>query len=274
MAKRFAALVTALIGVLSLLFCAPASAVHYENAFPAEESFKTASSLSVKLSVTTYEYSGSAKTPKVTVTYGGKTLKSNTDYTVSYSAGRTNVGRYSVKVTLKGKYKGTKTVSFDIVPKKPVVTSVTAGNKSVTVKWRSQTAQTDGYKLEYSTSGSFKNAKSVTIKGKSSSYKTVTGLTNGQKYYFRLKAYKTVKVNGKGTAFLSPASAVKTAVPASTSNQITVIVNKSSKVFHVSASCSAVKRMSDKNKGTMKGTVSQIKASGYKPCGICAKKYQ
>ena len=114
----------------------------------------------------------------------------------------------------------------------------------------------------------------MTIKGKSSSYKTVTGLTNGQKYYFRLKAYKTVKVNGKGTAFLSPASAVKTAVPASTSNQITVIVNKSSKVFHVSASCSAVKRMSDKNKGTMKGTVSQIKASGYKPCGICAKKYQ
>lgn len=274
MTKRLLAFIMALSCVLSLSFCVPASAVNYKSVFSAQGSLKTTSSLSVKLSATTYEYSGSTKTPKVTVTYAGKTLKNGTDYTVSYSAGRKNVGRYSVKVTLKGRYKGTKTVYFTIVPKKPTVTSVSAGNKSVTVKWSAQTAQTDGYKLEYSTSSSFKNAKSVTVKGKSTSYKTVTGLTNGQKYYFRLKAYKTVTVSGKSITLYSSASAVRSAIPSSASQQITVIVNKSSKVFHISSSCSAVKRMSEKNKGTMKGTVSQIKAAGYRPCGICAKKYQ
>lgn len=274
MTKRLSALFAAFFCVLSLTIGVPASAAGYRNDFSATESLKAASSFSVKLSCTSYEYSGSAKTPKVTVTCGGKTLKSATDYTVAYSSGRTNVGRYGVKVTLKGKYSGTKTVYFYIVPKKPTVETVCAGNKSVTVRWSAQTAQTDGYKLEYSTSSSFHNAKSVIIKGKSTSYKTVTGLANGQKYYFRLKTYKTVTVSGKSVTLWSSASSAKSAVPSNASQQITVIVNKSSKVFHVSSSCSAVKRMAEKNKGTVKGTVAQIKTAGYKPCGICAKKYQ
>lgn len=275
MTKRIFALVMALACVLSTAFCVPASAVRFQDDFSAGESRKAASSLSVKLSAMIYEYTGSAITPRVTVTYGGKTLKNGTDYAVSYSAGRQNVGRYYVKVTLKGKYKGTKTVYFDIVPKRPTIISVTAGNKSVTVKWKALTAQADGYILEYSTSSSFKNAKSLTIKGRSITSRTLSGLANGQKYYFRLRAYKIVSLNGKNVTYRSYASAVKYAVPsAATGQQITVIINKSSKVFHVSSSCSAVKRMSAKNKGTMKGTVNQIKAAGYKPCGICAKKYQ
>ena len=275
MAKKLLAFIMALSCVFSLLFCVPASAVHYQNGFSSGESRKAAASLAVKLSATTYEYTGSAITPKVKVTYGGKTLKNGTDYTVGYTAGRKNVGRYSVKVTLKGRYKGTKTVYFYIVPKKPTILSVTAGNKSVTVKWKAVSAQADGYILEYSTSSSFKNAKSVAIKGKSTTSRTLSGLANGQKYYFRLKAYKIVSLNGKYVTYRSYASAARYAVPsAATGQQITVIINKSSKVFHVSSSCSAVKRMSAKNKGTMKGTVSQIKAAGYKPCGICAKKYK
>lgn len=49
------------------------------------------------------------------MTYGGKKLVKNTDYTVSYSK-NTAIGQASVKITGKGLYKGTKTVNFNIRP--------------------------------------------------------------------------------------------------------------------------------------------------------------
>lgn len=70
----------------------------------------------VKLSATKYKYNNKVKTPAVIVKdSSGKTLVKNTDYTVTYSSGRRKVGTYNVKVTFKGKYSGTKTLSFKIV---------------------------------------------------------------------------------------------------------------------------------------------------------------
>lgn len=70
----------------------------------------------VKLSATKYKYNNKVKTPAVIVKdSAGKTLVKNTDYTVTYSSGRRKVGTYNVKVTFKGKYSGTKTLSFRIV---------------------------------------------------------------------------------------------------------------------------------------------------------------
>jgi len=43
-------------------------------------------------------------------------LTKGTDYTVTYAEGRKNVGTYNVKVTMKGNYTGTKTLSFKINP--------------------------------------------------------------------------------------------------------------------------------------------------------------
>ncbi|MGN0523063.1 MAG: hypothetical protein ACI4IG_02195 [Eubacterium sp.] len=70
----------------------------------------------VKLSATKYKYNNKVKTPAVIVKdSSGKTLVKNTDYTVTYSSGRRKVGTYNVKVTFKGNYSGTKTLSFKIV---------------------------------------------------------------------------------------------------------------------------------------------------------------
>ena len=63
------------------------------------------------LSQTTYN--GQAQTPAPTVTLGGKTLASGTDYTVSYS-NNTNAGEASVTITGKGVYSGTATATFQI----------------------------------------------------------------------------------------------------------------------------------------------------------------
>lgn len=46
------------------------------------------------------------------------------------------------------------------------------------------------------------------------------------------------------------------------------ILNKNSKKIHY-PSCSAVKKMADKNKQEYIGTVQELKEMGYSPCGIC-----
>lgn len=151
---------------------------------------------SVKLSKTSYTYDGKVKAPSVTIKNStGKTLKKGTDYTVSYSKGRKNVGKYSVKITYKGNYSVSKTLYFTINPKPTSVSKVSAGKKKFTVKWKKQTSQVTGYQVQYSTSSKFKSPKNVTVSKNSATSKTISGLKAKKKYYVRVRTYKTV--NGK-----------------------------------------------------------------------------
>jgi len=59
------------------------------------------------------DYTGSAITPVITVTDGGKILREGTDYTVTYS-NNTAEGKATAKITGKGNYSGTKNVHFEI----------------------------------------------------------------------------------------------------------------------------------------------------------------
>ncbi|MCB6992620.1 hypothetical protein LI177_03850, partial [bacterium 210820-DFI.6.37] len=67
----------------------------------------------VTLEKTSYDYTGSAIEPSVTVKYGDSTLTEGTDYTVSYEK-NTDAGNASVVITGKGDYSGTKTAIFTI----------------------------------------------------------------------------------------------------------------------------------------------------------------
>ncbi len=119
----------------------------------------------IKLSTTSYVYNGKVKTPSVTVKDSkGKTLKRNTDYTVSYASGRKYVGKYAVKVTFKGKYSGTKTLYFYIKPKSTSLVSLSSISKGLTAKWKKQTSQTTGYQVQIATNSKFtKGVKSYTV---------------------------------------------------------------------------------------------------------------
>ncbi|MGN0458207.1 MAG: leucine-rich repeat protein [Eubacterium sp.] len=164
----------------------------------------------ISLSTTSYTYNGKVKTPSVTVKDSkGKTLKKNTDYTVSYAKGRKNVGKYAVKITFKGKYSGTKTLYFTIKPKSTSISSVSAKSKGFTVKWKKQSTQTTGYQIQYSTSSKFTNAKTVTVGKNSTTSKTISKLKAKKKYYVRVRTYKTVKINGKATKIYSSWSKYK-----------------------------------------------------------------
>ena len=140
------------------------------------------SKASVTLSTSTYAYNGKAKTPSVTVKVGGKTLKSGTDYTVSYS-NNTKIGTAKVTITGKGNYTGTisKTYSIKNDFKKATVSGISTKaftgkniTQSITVKYNGKTLKngTD-YTVSYSSN---KNIGTATVKitGKDSYTGTTT----------------------------------------------------------------------------------------------------
>lgn len=78
-------------------------------------------------------YTGKAITPTVKVTYNGKILLKNKDYTLSFKNNK-NVGTASIIITGKGSYTGTKTVTFKIVK---AANTMTVKATAKTVKYTS-----------------------------------------------------------------------------------------------------------------------------------------
>lgn len=149
----------------------------------------------ITLSKSTFVYNGKAKKPTVKVVdSNGKTISAS-NYTVSYAKGRTNVGKYSVKITFKGNYIGSKTLYFTIKPKATSIVSLSAKTKGFVVKWNKRTKQTTGYQIQYSTSSKFNNPKTYTISKNSTTSKGFYKLSAKKKYFVRVRTYKVV--NGK-----------------------------------------------------------------------------
>jgi len=142
----------------------------------------------VTLSGTSYVYTGSARKPAVTVTYGGKTLVKGTDYTVTY-VGATGMGTASVFVVGQGKYAGMVRVTYTIKPGKPVIAVKSSNAGQAVISWDAVKGAT-GYRVEY------RKATETSYKKAYTSYcsKKLTGLTPGEKYVFRVRAY--AKVSG------------------------------------------------------------------------------
>ncbi len=162
----------------------------------------------IKLSATTFTYNGKTVTPSVTVKDSkGNTLKKDVDYTVTYPKKRKSIGKYTVTVTFKGNYSGTKKLTFEIVPAKVNLSKVSAGKKQLTATWKTVSGAT-GYEVQYSTSKKFtkKTTKTVTIKKAKTKKTTIKKLKKGKKYYVKVRAYKTVsgkKIYGAWSAVKS-----------------------------------------------------------------------
>ncbi len=152
----------------------------------------------VTLSTTNYNYDGNVKTPAVTVKYGARVLTKDTHYTVKYAAGRKDVGRYSVTVTFKGGYSGTKTATFKINPKGTSLGTLTPASKKFTAHWTAQktkmsASEITGYEIQYSTSKNFKSGvKTARVKGVNSHAAVIAKLGAKRNYYVRIRTYETV----------------------------------------------------------------------------------
>ncbi len=153
----------------------------------------------IKLEYTTATYNGKAKKPKVTVKDSkGKTV-SKDYYTVKYSSGCKNPGKYTVTVTFKGKYEGTKKLTLTINPKAPSITDIYSKTKGkAVIKW-CNVAGESGYQLYYATSkdGTYKKVNSYKANKLAGSK---TKLKSGKKYYFKVRSYKKTS---SGTVYSS-----------------------------------------------------------------------
>ena len=169
------------------------------------------STLKVKLAATLYTYDGKVKKPAVTVTDAkGKKIASS-NYTVKYASGRKLPGTYTVTVTMKGSYTGSKTLTFAIRGKQMTVSKLAVLSKGFKATWAKQNYVT-GYQVQYSTSSKFtaKTTKTATISKYTTTSKTVTKLKAKTKYYVRVRSYKTTKISGKNYNVYSAWSKAKT----------------------------------------------------------------
>ena len=147
----------------------------------------------MKLSKTTYTYTGKAKKPSVIVKDSRGNVIAKTNYDVTYAKGRKKVGKYTVKVTFKGDYSGIKKLTFKINPPKTTIKSVKAGKKSLVVKWKKKTKEVTGYEIQYSTSKNFKKGtKTIKVKSAKKTSVTIKKLKAKKKYYVRIRTYKKV----------------------------------------------------------------------------------
>ena len=140
-------------------------------------------------------YTGAALTPGLNVTIDGKPLTNGTDYTVTY-ANNIAPGIATITITGTGSYVGTKNVAFKIVDPTPIpvignLSSSAKTKNSITLSWTAG-ANISGYEIyranslngEYTLIGTINNADTTSFKN--------TGLAEGQCYFYRIRAFRTL----------------------------------------------------------------------------------
>lgn len=133
------------------------------------------------LESSTYAYTGRAINPDIECRYPAYYY----DYKLSYS-NNVNIGTGMVTVTGIENFRGTATLSFDIVPARAKISSAKAGKKKATLKIKAQAGGVN-YEIRYRT-GKGKWKTKTAAKNKL----TLKKLKPGKTYQVQVRAYKTV----------------------------------------------------------------------------------
>lgn len=167
---------------------------------------------SIALNKTSFTENGKVQKATVVAKDSANKTIAASNYTVSYSNSNSKKpGTYTATVKFNGKnYTGTKKLTYKINAKAPAKTTVKlskAKKASLKASW-SKVANATSYEVQYGTSKSFKGAKTVKVSSKSSS-KVLTKLKKNKKYYVRVRAVRTVKVDNKNTTLRASWSSAK-----------------------------------------------------------------
>ena len=145
------------------------------------------------ISDASYVYNGKTRQPTVTVTtYNGRKLINGVDYKISYPSSRKNVGKYRIKITIKGGLGSTVYKTFTIKPKPTTIKGLTAKNDAFKISWNKKTTQNTGYQIRYSLKSSFSSYEDVLITKDTTTSKTIKNLKSKKTYYVKIRTYKTV----------------------------------------------------------------------------------
>lgn len=167
---------------------------------------------SIALNKTSFTENGKVQKATVVAKDSANKTIAASNYTVSYSNSNSKKpGTYTATVKFNGKnYAGTKKLTYKINAKAPAKTTVKlskAKKTSLKASWN-KVANATSYEVQYGTSKSFKDAKTVKVSSKSSS-KVLTKLKKNKKYYVRVRAVRTVKVDNKNTTLRASWSSAK-----------------------------------------------------------------
>lgn len=167
---------------------------------------------SIALNKTSFTENGKVQKATVVAKDSANKTIAASNYTVSYSNSNSKKpGTYTATVKFNGKnYTGTKKLTYKINAKAPAKTTVKlskAKKTSLKASWN-KVANATSYEVQYGTSKSFKDAKTVKVSSKSSS-KVLTKLKKNKKYYVRVRAVRTVKVDNKNTTLRASWSSAK-----------------------------------------------------------------
>ena len=145
-------------------------------------------------------YNGKVLKPTVTVIdKNGKKLSASS-YQVTYKTPGKNVGTYQAVIKFRGNYSGSKTVSYQILPKGSSLKSLKALKKSFSVTWKQiadkmSSVRISGYQIQYSENSNFSKAKTTTVSGYKKTGTTIKNLKAKKKYYVRIRTM--IKISGK-----------------------------------------------------------------------------
>ena len=129
----------------------------------------------------------------------GKVLQTKYTENLNYIfKGLSKVTTYKVRVTAyktisKTKYYSLSStmITTSTAPAAPTSVKVTAGSKKANLSWKKVTCT--GYEITYDTNSKFSSPDGKVLVTKSSTVKkTISKLTKGKTYYFKIRSYKTV----------------------------------------------------------------------------------
>lgn len=168
---------------------------------------------SMKISRLSFIYNGKSKKPGITIEDNqGKMLNEGVDYTIIYPENAKEPGIYKVTVQFRGNYSGTMSGNFTLRPQNVSISKLMPKKSGFSVKWKKQKQKLSGYEISYSTSRKFtkKTTHFLTIRKGAGTSKSVSKLKDKQKYYVRLRSFRTVKENGRSRKLYSEWSKAKT----------------------------------------------------------------
>lgn len=142
----------------------------------------------------TVDYTGKQVKPKVTLSYQGKNLVLGKDYKAAYSNNK-KMGTAVIRINGIGNFKGSRTVKFQIKFGTPVVKTTSSYSK-INLKWK-KVAAASGYVVYRSTSPKGKFKKIYTCKSGSKVSYSDKKANFGKTYYYKVRAYRNVKVKVK-----------------------------------------------------------------------------
>ena len=139
-------------------------------------------------------YTGNAIVQNITVTHEGNVLTAGKDYSVSYSD-NVHVGTAAVTITGMGSFAGSVSKSFRILPKGAKIKRPRRSRRSVTVRWKRQTAKmpssrVTGYQVQVSADPTFSSGvKTSSVRGYKKTSRRISKLKRKTRYYVKVRTY-------------------------------------------------------------------------------------